>query len=115
MTTHHLRLATEPFTAILRGDKTIESRLYDEKRQIIQLGDTIIFTHRAHPEQTIAVRVVGLLRYQTFYDLFRHNPPGKFGGMSPAQLEKQIDEFYSLEEQHRYGVVGIEFELLAQY
>ncbi|RKV98767.1 MAG: RNA-binding protein, partial [Candidatus Saccharimonas sp.] len=31
MTTHQLTLATEPFNAITSGNKTIESRLYDEK------------------------------------------------------------------------------------
>lgn len=35
MTTHHLQLAAEPFEAITNGRKTIESRLYDEKRQLI--------------------------------------------------------------------------------
>ena len=39
---HYLRLASAPFDAIVSGQKTIESRLYDEKRQAIQLGDTII-------------------------------------------------------------------------
>jgi ASC-1-like (ASCH) protein len=38
MITHQLKLATEPFDVIVSGNKTIESRLYDEKRQKIQLG-----------------------------------------------------------------------------
>lgn len=42
MTTHQLKLATEPFNAIISGNKTIESRLYDAKRQKIQIGDQII-------------------------------------------------------------------------
>ena len=46
MNIHQLQLATVPFEAITSGVKTIESRLYDEKRQTIQLGDTIIFTNR---------------------------------------------------------------------
>ena len=35
---HNLQLATVPFKVIASGTKTIESRLYDEKRQTIQLG-----------------------------------------------------------------------------
>ena len=35
MITHQLKLATEPFEAIVSGKKTIESRLYDEKRLFI--------------------------------------------------------------------------------
>ena len=82
MITHKLKLAPEPFNAITSGNKTIESRLYDEKRQKIQLGDEIVFTNRGNPSQTATVKVVGLLRYATFHDLFSHNDPQKFGGES---------------------------------
>ncbi|RWZ78323.1 MAG: ASCH domain-containing protein [Candidatus Microsaccharimonas sossegonensis] len=112
MTTHALQLATVPFEAIVSGQKTIESRLYDEKRQLIQLGDEIIFTNREAPEQTVAVIVVGLLRYDTFSALFRYNGPTRFGGESVEWLENQINEFYSIDEQHIKGVVGIEFNRL---
>ena len=112
MTTHQLKLATEPFNAITSGNKTIESRLYDEKRRKIQIGDQIIFTNRDNLDQTAIVKVVGLLRYATFHDLFSHNDPRKFGGESVEWLENQINEFYSIEDQRLHGVVGIEFILI---
>ena len=111
MTTHQLKLATEPFNAIISGNKTIESRLYDTKRQKIQIGDRIIFTNRDNSEQTITTEVVGLLRYATFRDLFSHNNPRKFGGDNVEWLENQISEFYSLSDQLENGVIGIEFEI----
>ena len=112
MIIHQLKLAAEPFNAITSGNKTIESRLFDDKRQKIQLGDQLIFTNRDDPSQTAAVKVVGLLRYQTFHDLFVHNDPHKFGGESVEWLENQINEFYSLHDQKQNGVIGIEFELI---
>lgn len=112
MTTHQLTLATEPFNAITSGNKTIESRLYDEKRQKIQIGDQIIFTNQDNPSQTATVKVIGLLRYATFHDLFSHNDPRKFGGESIEWLENQINEFYSLHDQKQNGIIGIEFELM---
>ena len=111
MTTHQLKLATEPFNAIISGNKTIESRLYDAKRQRIQIGDRIIFTNRDNSEQTVTAEVVGLLRYATFRDLFSHNNPRKFGGDNVEWLENQISEFYSIEDQKIYGVIGIEFKV----
>ena len=111
MTTHQLKLATEPFDAIISGNKTIESRLYDTKRQKIQIGDRIIFTNRDNFEQTVTAEVVGLLRYATFRDLFSHNNPRKFGGDNVEWLENQISEFYSIEDQKIYGVIGIEFKV----
>ena len=111
MTTHQLKLATEPFAAIASGRKTIESRLYDTKRQKIQIGDRIIFTNRDNSEQTVTTEVVGLLRYATFRDLFSHNNPRKFGSDNVEWLENQISEFYSIEDQKIYGVIGIEFKV----
>lgn len=112
MTTHSLQLATIPFEAIANGTKTIESRLYDEKRQLIQLGDELIFTNREDASQIIKARVIGLLRYETFHDMFTHNLPEKFGMDSVELLEVQIKEFYSPEAQEKYGVIGIEFILV---
>lgn len=112
MNVHHLQLAALPFSAIASGMKTIESRLYDEKRQAIQLGDTIIFINREDINQSIAVSVVDLLRHKTFHDLFSHGTPQSFGGQSVAWLEEQISDFYSIDEQRMYGVVGIVFEKL---
>ena len=103
MTAHILKLHPEPFAAIASGHKTIESRLYDEKRRKIQLGDQIVFIDIASPEQTVTATVVGLLRYATFHDLFSHNDPRKFGSESVEWLEEQIDEFYSPEDQCLYG------------
>lgn len=111
MTTHQLKLATEPFDAIISGNKTIESRLYDTKRQKIQIGDRIIFTNRDNSEQTVTAEVIGLLRYATFRDLFSHNNTRKFGGDNVEWLENQISEFYSIEDQKIYGVIGIEFKV----
>lgn len=40
---HKMRLAQIPFEAIRTGNKTIEMRLYDEKRSAINVGDEIEF------------------------------------------------------------------------
>jgi ASC-1-like (ASCH) protein len=109
---HQLRLVTTPFSAIRNGKKTIEGRLFDEKRQTIQPGDEVEFTNREHPDEKIIVKVVGLLRYQNFHDLFSRSDFRKFGGESVEWLEDQISEFYSTEQQAKNGVIGIEFELV---
>ncbi|HEX6415988.1 MAG TPA: ASCH domain-containing protein [Candidatus Saccharimonadales bacterium] len=111
MTVHTLKLADVPFRAIAGGKKVIESRLYDEKRQAIRLGDEIQFINREKSEETVTGEVIGLLRYQTFRELFEHNDPSKFDGPSVDWLLNQISEFYSEENQQEDGVVGIEFKL----
>ena len=112
MNEHEFKLATEPFETIVAGKKTIESRLYDDKRRTIQLNDIIVFTNRDNPAQTLRVKVIGLLRYASFVDMFRHNDFSKFGGKSIDWLLQQINEFYTAQEQEQYGVIGIEFKLI---
>ena len=44
---HQMSLRPHPFEKIKLGEKTIELRLYDEKRKEIKVGDTIEFFFRA--------------------------------------------------------------------
>lgn len=108
---HKLNLATEPFNAIKSGNKTIESRLYDEKRQQIELGDKLIFINREDPGQKLSATVTGLLKYPSFAEMFTSNDPTKFGGSSARWLLKQIRQFYTNDLEQKYGVLGIEFTL----
>lgn len=95
MRTHDLNPATEPFEAIKNGAKSIEFRLYNKKRQAVNLGDEIVFTNREAPDQVVKAKVIGLLRYHSFKELFSRNGYGRFGGSSDDWLINQIHEFYS--------------------
>ena len=53
---HKMRLFNEPYELIKRGLKTIELRLYDDKRQKILPDDTIIFIN-VETHKRLAVRV----------------------------------------------------------
>lgn len=112
MKNHSLTLDAEPFEAVAVGKKTIESRLFDEKRQAIRRGDIIVFTNRSNTSQTIEVKVIRLHRYKSFADLFAHNNPAKFGNEDLAGLLRQIKRFYTDKDEDRYGVIGIEFLLV---
>lgn len=107
---HQMKLATDPYNKIASGKKIIESRLYDEKRKLISIGDQIIFSENDKPENTTKTIVKGLLRYQTFKELFADHDPVLFGEDSREFLLKQIKQFYSDEDEQKYGVVGIRLE-----
>ena len=109
---HQMKLSTEPFNQIASGAKVIESRLFDEKRQQIALGDEIEFSENDHPENKVRTKVIGLLRYQSFKDLFADHEPALFGGESREFLFSQIKQFYSDEDEQKYGVVGVRIEKL---
>ncbi len=107
-----MKLSSEPFEKIATRAKVIESRLYDEKRQQIAIGDEIEFSTHEHPEKKVKTRVKGLLRYQSFKELFADHDPALFGGESRDSLVNQIKQFYLDEGERKYGVVGIRVEIV---
>lgn len=110
---HTMKLKPEPFDAIAAGTKTIEVRLLDEKRQLIQAGDEIHFLKLPELHETVSVRVVELMRYPNFLQLFESDRPEQFGGESVQGLHDQIRGFYSVEEESKFGVLGIRIKLLS--
>lgn len=112
MTIHEMKLRPEPFAKIKSGTKTIELRLYDEKRQKIQVGDVIIFTSTESGEQIRSI-VKKLHRFDSFEALYKSLPLLKCG-YTPEDVDtaqpSDMEAYYSTEEQQKYGVVGIELD-----
>ena len=105
-----MRLHAEPFEMIKSGRKTIELRLWDEKRQKIKTGDTIVFTNTDNGEKLQAA-VLKLHRFPDFETLYKTLPLLKCGytedEIDTAQAS-DMEAYYSVDEQAKYGVVGIE-------
>ena len=109
---HEMRLHDEPFKLIQSGTKTIELRLYDEKRQQIQVGDIIEFTSRATGEVQ-KTKVIAMHIYSCFADLYRDYDKVSLGyGKDEEAKPEDMELYYSKEEQEKYGVVGIEIHLI---
>ena len=109
---HELKLHSGPFDAIKAGTKTIECRLYDEKRQQIQIGDALIFRRAPELEESVTVEVTGLLYRPNFSDLFADFAPEIFGGKSVVELEDLIYSFYSKADEAKFGVLGIQIKMV---
>ncbi len=110
---HSMNLKPQPFAMIKSGKKTIELRLYDEKRQLIQLGDRIIFTNTGTGE-VLTATVKALHRFSSFAELYKTLPLLKCGYTQEdigTARASDMDDYYSAEQQAKYGVVGIEILL----
>ncbi len=59
----------DQFVLVQRGTKTIEIRLYDEKRSQLKIGHKILFTDLENDKQ-IMVSVKQLYKFATFADLY---------------------------------------------
>ena len=112
--THEMQLQPSPFEMIRDGTKTIELRLFDEKRRKIRIGDTISFTNTASKE-VLRVKVLELSVFDSFETLYSRLPLSECG-----YAEEDIDTaspddmniYYPKEMQQKYGVVGIKIALL---
>ena len=111
---HEMKLQPEYYNFILNGTKRIEIRLYDEKRQSIKLGDTIKFLKEPELSESFNAKVTGLLRYDSFKDMFKDFDISILSdkSMTKEELIKVLEQFYTKEKQEQYGVLGIRIELI---
>ena len=106
---HKMKLNEEPFERVKNGTKTIEFRLYDEKRRKVKIGDKIEFSKLPDLQEKILVDVLDLYTEPSFEELFEKLYEDK-------ELAKQkanaMYEIYSPENEKKYGVVGIKIKLV---
>lgn len=112
--THSMQLQPSPFEMIRNGTKTIELRLFDEKRKKIRIGDTILFTNTASNE-ILSVKVLELLVFDSFETLYSQLPLLDCGYTKEdvdTASPDDMNAYYPKELQQEYGVVGIRVALL---
>lgn len=105
---HKMKLNESPFERIKNGTKTIEFRLYDEKRQQIKVGDQIEFSKLPTLQEKLLVDVVELFREDSFEKLFRKLYTDEDEIQRKA---KAIYEIYSPEKEQQYGILGIRIKI----
>ncbi len=106
---HKMKLKENPFERIKNGTKTIEFRLYDEKRSKIKIGDQIEFSKLPELQEKLLVEVLDLYRDKSFEKLFSNLLTNEEEVRRKAMTMR---EYYSLEEERKYGVVGIKIRKL---
>ena len=105
---HEMKLNAAPFSAIQSGRKTVEMRLYDEKRSQIQVGDEIQFIHRDTGE-VLRCLVTAIYRYGSFAQLYKNHDKVSIGYADGESAHPDdMLAYYSQEDIDRYGVVGID-------
>lgn len=105
-----MKLQESPFERIKNGTKTVEFRLYDEKRRKIKIGDQIEFSKLPDLQETILVDVLDLYREDTFENLFKK----LFTDEDEIKKEtKSMYQYYSPDEEKQYGVIGIKISLIS--
>lgn len=109
---HRMNLWPDSFTSIQNKTKTVEMRLYDEKRALIQPGDTICFTN-TKTKECIHTLVIKTNIYKDFYELYSHFDQVSIG-YSPNEFAdpKDMELYYKREDIEKYGAFAITIQLM---
>ena len=113
--TFTMRLNSSPFEMIENGKKTIELRLYDEKRRRISVGDMICFMQADDESKIIVARVKKLYVFPSFEELYKALPLTECGYTADTVKDASPDDmkkYYTPEQERKYGVLGIKIEVV---
>lgn len=110
---YQMKVREKYYTMLRDGIKTIELRLYDEKRQKIKIGELIEFSCVENPSEKFVAKVKALYRaddFQRLSTIIDIKKAGFFGDTD--EMLRIMEEFYPRENQQKYGVLGIEIQKL---
>ena len=108
-----MQLNDNPFKKIKAGQKIIEMRLNDEKRQLIKKDDIIIFLHRQNNNKKLWTRVVDIKKYKNFEQLYKNNNKIDLGyNKNEVAMPSDMQQYYNEENIKKYGVLAIKIQLL---
>lgn len=122
-----MHLSDDMFEAVRAGTKTVEIRLFDEKRMLIDVGDYIEFRKRSDESQRIKRRVADFDIWESFEELFEEEVylgDGKWGKKlryTPEQVGSPADataeemaaamyKYYDEAQVEKYGVTAFILE-----
>lgn len=100
-------------TKIRNGEKTIDLRVYDEKRRKVKLGDHIRFCNYDDEDDYVLTEVIGLSVFRSFADLYKSLPLTACGySEDEVRHASPADMNYWHADEISNGVVGIHIRLL---
>ena len=106
-----MRLHDLPFAQIKAGKKRVEIRLFDEKRQKIQEGDSLIFVNIQSGEK-LRCSVQKLAQFPDFTALYEAYDPKVLGYEEGEKVDPaDMLEYYTIEDVKTYGALAIELLL----
>ncbi len=121
MTTWESGRESQLLDAIIDGRKTIEGRLNKGKFSEYAVGDTVVLRRDVRDKDGVLhdgepgaaeVTIVAIRRYKDFITMvvaegFENVIPG---ALNPQDAADQYNKYYSVEDQHTFGVLAIEIK-----
>ena len=112
-TVHYMTLLKHPFLEVKSGRKTVEMRLYDEKRRLICPGDKIVFSLADNIKEKVTAAVIDTYIYESFYELaasFSAEELG-FAGSTPEAIGDFMMGIYGANKTAEYKAFAIKINI----
>ncbi len=108
---NEMKLRPAPYDLIRDGTKTVEIRLYDEKRASLKEGDLILFKNQPYLAEMLYKKIASVKRFDSIKELF-----AAYGAISVGckeddtadDLAKGMSSYYKDEDIEKYGWCAIE-------
>ena len=104
---HDLKLYSENFDRLKSGFKTREYRLYDEKRRLINVGDTIRFIKLPDMDEYLYADVLAIEVFKNWYDCyekyFDEDFKERYDSIQDVVDDTYSGGYYTKEDSDKYG------------
>ena len=104
---HDLKLYKENFERLASKNKLREYRLYDEKRRLINIGDTIRFIKLPDGCEYLYADVDKIEVFNNWYDCyekyFNEDFSGRYATIQDVVNDTFSGEYYTKEDTDKYG------------
>jgi len=109
-----MKVKPEYFDKIKAGKKIYEIRLLDDKRKLLKVGDTVLLKKEPELFDGIVIRITEIKYFNTFLEMAQRLSIKDIGfeGKTAAEVNDIYHTFYKIEDEVKYGVVALRFELL---
>ena len=108
----YMHLNEEPFEKIKNGTKTIEMRIYDEKRRKMHKGDIIEIENRSTGE-VMTVEILNMYVLSSFREIYaKWNKVALGYNEEDIAKPEDMEQYYPKEEIDENGVVAIELKVV---
>jgi len=104
-----MKLNPNAFQGVKDGKQKWETRLLDEQRKEIKVGDTITFYKLPDKDEILTTKVAKILTAKNFSELFTKFDPKEANWPESYTIEdcaKSMEKYYSLDRQNESGVVA---------
>jgi len=110
---HVMKLNAIPFDEIKGGLKTAETRLLDEKRKIVSIGDTITFFRLPDKKESVTVKVLRVSVFSSWVDLVKKTDIKDFGPRCKSKKDWIFGgSGYSKEKESNFKNVAFDIKLI---